>query len=323
MGTVRIAEETIRRIDGMIERDQGSSFRHFLGKVMPHMTDAFRTEDDGHRTHLGASLIGGECARAIWYGFRWATKPKFPGRVLRLFNRGHLEEARFIAMFLMIGCEVYQQDAEGKQFRITHAGGHFGGSGDGVVINLPELQAGLAALLEFKTHGEKSFTELAGKSWRKHYEHILDPSKPKVAFDGKGVRNAKFEHYVQMQTYMRKMGLTVALYGAVNKNTDDIYLELVTLDPIVGDQFLDRGTKIIFANIAPTKISQSPGFFGCMWCDHKPVCHLRAVPDVNCRTCVNSKPLEDGTWLCVKYDYVIPKETQLTGCQEYSRNPEI
>ena len=41
--------------------------------------------------------------------------------MLRLFNRGHIEEARFIAMLLTIGMPVYQQDAEGKQFRI-----HFG-----------------------------------------------------------------------------------------------------------------------------------------------------------------------------------------------------
>ena len=29
-----------------------------------------------------------------------------PGRILRLFNRGHLEEARFIALLLLIGVQV-------------------------------------------------------------------------------------------------------------------------------------------------------------------------------------------------------------------------
>ena len=47
---------------------------------------------ESSRAHLGASMIGRECNRALWYGFRWATVPNFPGRVLRLFKRGHDEE---------------------------------------------------------------------------------------------------------------------------------------------------------------------------------------------------------------------------------------
>ena len=30
-----------------------------------------RTYDGGHRSHLGASLIGRECKRYLWYVFRW------------------------------------------------------------------------------------------------------------------------------------------------------------------------------------------------------------------------------------------------------------
>ena len=29
---------------------------------------------DGFRSHLGASLIGKECERALWYDFRWVTR---------------------------------------------------------------------------------------------------------------------------------------------------------------------------------------------------------------------------------------------------------
>jgi hypothetical protein len=43
--------------------------------------------DNGYRAHLGASLIGTECERAIWYSFRWATRARHTGRLLRL-NRG-------------------------------------------------------------------------------------------------------------------------------------------------------------------------------------------------------------------------------------------
>ena len=252
MSNIFLAHKTLAAIDAALEADQGAKYRTFLGKVIPHMDDAYRGEDEGFRSHMGGSLIGGECPRAIWYGWRWVTKSKFPGRILRLFNRGHLEEARFIALLLMIGVQVYQQDANGKQFRISHADGHFGGAGDGVGVGIPDLDPATAALLEFKTHGEKSFKELVAK----------------------GVRDAKFEHYVQMNVYMRKMGLAVALYGAVNKNTDALYFEIIPLDIAVADQFLERGCKLIALEEPPKRLSESPGFWKCRFCDHKPTCHM-------------------------------------------------
>lgn len=315
--TIRIAYETLRKFEESVAADQGSSFRGWLGKVISHIGDAYRTGEDGHRTHMGASLIGGECPRAIWYNFRWVTKPKFSGRIIRLFNRGHLEEARFIALLLSIGCQVYQQDENGNQFRVSHVGGHFGGSGDGIVVNCPDVPTGASCLTEFKTHGEKSFVELAGKldEWRKHVE------RPKMyPFTGKGVRNAKFEHYVQMNIYMRKMGIPIALYVAVNKNTDDIYAEVILLDTEIADQFLERGEKLVWAEKPPAKINQSAGFYKCRFCDHRPVCHMGAAPDRNCRTCIFSKPVADGKWACTQPDVAtddIPKAIQLTGCDHY------
>lgn len=303
MPNVILATHTVAKIDAMVKADQGSAFREWLGKVIGHIGDAYRPGNDGHRSHMGASLIGGECARAIWYNFRWATKSNFEGRLLRLFNRGHLEEARFIAMLLMIGCEIYQQDENGNQFRISHAEGHFGGSGDGVAVGIPDLPPGTAALTEFKTHNDRSFTELKAK----------------------GVRDAKFEHYVQMNVYMRKMGIAVALYLAVNKNNDELYGEIIPLDSAVADQFLDRGEKIVWMPEPPNKLNESSGFFKCRWCDHRLVCHLKAAPDKNCRTCTYSEPAEGGKWICNRpvqpmgegANEVISKEVQLVGCEEY------
>lgn len=312
---VYIAHKTIAAIDNAIQADQGAAYRGWLGKVIPHIGDAYRTDEDGHRSHMGASIIGQECARSIWYSFHWAWKSNFSGRMIRLFNRGHLEEARFIAMLLTIGVQLWQQDNEGKQFRISWAEGHAGGSGDGVCLGLPDLPPQTHALLECKTHGEKSFIELAGKleDWRKYLE---DPTR--MAFPGKGVKEAKPEHYAQMQMYMRRMGLAAALYVAVNKNTDDIYLELIALDIEYADLYLTRGEKIVWMENPPEKLSQSPGFWKCRFCDHKPHCHLKKAPDVNCRTCEFSKPIEGGKWRCGKKDMDIPKETQLTGCDQYA-----
>lgn len=324
--TVHVALQTLAKIEDTIRADQGSSYRGWLGKVIPHIGDAYREGKEGFRTHLGASLVGAECARAIWYGFRWTTKGDHTGRLMRLFNRGHLEEARFIAILLTIGCTVYQQDENGKQFRISGADGHFGGSGDGVVIGLPELATGTAALAEFKTHSEKSFIELAGtlKEWR---EYCNDPEH--LVFPGKGVREAKFEHFVQMQVYMRKMGLSCALYMAVNKNTDDLYAEIIPLDAAIADQYIDRGEKIVWLKEAPKGISNSAGFFKCRFCDHNPVCHKGHAPHLNCRTCEHSHPVEAGQWVCTVGDDhgagpdIITPERAQTGCELYRKSHAI
>lgn len=317
---VLLASKTVAAIDEAIRADQGNTFRGWLGKVIPHIGDAYRQDDAPFRSHMGASGIGKDCARAVWYSFRWATQVSHSGRMLRLFNRGHLEEARFIAMLLTIGCEVYQQDANGKQFRISEAGGHFGGSGDGVVVGLPDLAPGTPALSEFKTHNTKSFAKLAED----------------------GVRVAKFEHYVQMQVYMRKMGLGVALYLAVNKDTDELYGEIVPLDMETADRFLNRGVSMVFMRSPPEQLKNaSPGWFGCKFCDHKPVCLLGAEPPKNCRTCIHSEPRQDGSWWCESKDrqmtmlfgprpgvseagetFQLSKERQLTGCTFWQKHPE-
>jgi hypothetical protein len=319
--TVTVAHRTLDAIEAAIRADQGGSFREWQGKMFPLATDAYRGQEEGFRSHLGASILGGECARHIWYSFRWATRKEHDGRTLRLFNRGHLEEPRFLAMLLMIGCEVWWQDEQGRQFRISWADDHAGGSGDGVGRGIPDLDPATAAVCEFKTHGEKSFIELAGKlpEWRAYREHRVGP------FPGQGVRIAKFEHFVQMQTYMRKMGLAAALYMAVCKNTDDLYAEVITLDAEFADQFIDRGEKLVWANEAPKRVSESPGFWKCRFCDDRPVCHLRAEPAVNCRTCISSAPGKAGTWHCrhPQHQILLSKELQQTGCADYARNPAI
>lgn len=312
---VQIAHRTLALFESEVKRDQGAAYRRNLRAVLPHIEDAYRDSEDPFRSHLGASQIGRECAREIWYGFRWAWRQRFSGQMIRLFNRGHLEEGRLIALLLTIGCPVYQQDENKRQYRISHSQGHFGGSGDGLAANIPDLSAGSMALTEFKTHSEDSFVDLAGPrdEWR---EHLADPSRSQ--FTGKGVRGAKFEHYVQTNIYMRKMGLAAGLYLAVNKNTDSIYGEIVPLNSELADQYLDRADKIIWMRDPPKKLSDSPGFYKCRYCGMREVCHLKAKPEQNCRTCAHGEPSQfSSDWRCGLLELTLEKSDQLKGCPRY------
>lgn len=293
--TIYLATKTLEAIEKSVAQDGGAAFRVMLGRVLPHIEDAYRAGDSGFRSHLGASLIGRECGRELWYGFRWVMKQKFSGRMLRLFNRGHCEEARFIAMLLISGMRVVQQDENGHQFRISRVGGHLGGSGDGIVYGCPDVPDNQPCLSEFKTHGEKSFVKLVKE----------------------GVQEAKFEHYVQMQSYMKEMGLWYALYLAVNKNTDELYGEIIMREDHVAEQYLDRGEKVIFMESPPKRIATTPAFFKCKFCNYSDICHKGAPVERNCRTCMFSQPLPNGTWHCQKYNCTIDKELQLASCTEY------
>ena len=306
-----LATKTLAAVEAALVKDQGAKFRGLLGKLVPQAGDAYSTKEDDWRDHLGASLIGRECPREIWYGFRWATLQKFDGRMIRLFNRGHLEEPRFIALLEMIGCQVWQLDANGKQFRISGHKKHFGGSLDAVVLGIPDLPD-QPVLAEFKTHGEKSFIKLVAT----------------------GVLSAKWEHFIQMQIYMGKNDLKWAIYCAVSKNTDELHLEILQFDPVQYQRYLDRSKMIIEVREPPPKINASPGWFKCKFCSHKGVCHGDDLPAINCRTCSFVEIGDDGAWICKNNEVITLAEiqgwedpieldasAQRKGCEFYVSNP--
>jgi hypothetical protein len=247
------ATETLKAINASIENKQKTPFRQ----------------------HLGASAIGHPCSRYLWYLFRWAKNYRHEGRILRLFERGNLEEERFIKYLKEIGCQVWSVDENGKQFKVSDHMGHFGGSLDSVIRGLVECPQ-LNVLGEFKTHNDKSFAR----------------------FKEQMLVEAKFEHYVQMQIYMGKMGLDKGLYMATNKNDDDLYLELIDFHVDVYTRYMDRAKLIIFAEEAPPKISNSPSWWQCTFCNFKDICHNDEVASKNCRTCAFSTPWPKAKWHC-------------------------
>lgn len=309
----KIAEQTLAAIDAAMFKDQGNKYRSLLRELLPTAEDAYREDDMPFRGHLGASLIGRSCARELWNSFHWVTKPSFEGRILRLFNRGHLEEPRLVALLQMIGCEVWFQDENGKQFRMKGHRGHFGGSLDAIIRGIPEMPDE-PILGEFKTHNDKSFQKLLAE----------------------GVHKAKVEHYAQMQEYMGTYSLSWALYMACNKNDDALYCELVPFNQESYTRFAERAAMIIDAVEPPKRINNSPSWYQCKFCDHSPVCHGAKQPEVNCRTCKHSRVADDGFWECRNPEALEKAEAQgwqdpidlmlkdqLEGCELYEVDPNI
>ena len=256
--------------------------------------------NEGFREHLGASLIGKPCERALWYDFRWVTAAQHSGRILRLFQTGHLEEERLVRDLRASGATVLEVDPEtGRQFKVEALSGHFGGSLDGLAVGLRESPR-TWHVLEFKTHSAKSYAQLVAK----------------------GVAASKPQHAAQMQIYMHLMGLSRAFYLAVCKDTDALYAERIEADPAEAERLLAKASRIIDAARPPSRISEDPAWFECRMCSHRAVCHEGAMAAVNCRTCLHSTPVEGG-WHCARHDRMRDFGQQLNGCRDHLFIPDL
>ena len=246
-------------------------------------------EKEPRRGYLGISQLGVECDRALWYGFHWASFEKFDAQKLRLFARGHKEEERFIEWLKPICEELLPLNPKtGKQWKVTAHNDIMAGHMDGVCKIDGEWY-----LLEFKTHGDKSFKELLKL---------------------KSVRAVKPVHYSQTQQYMHLAKLKAALYFGINKNTDEIYIEVLPYDADYAIIDFHRGLDCILDKdgTSSVRISEAQSWWQCNMCNYKPVCKGGKLPDRNCRTCRHSVACVKDTWVCEKFDKTLTKDEQIT-----------
>jgi hypothetical protein len=253
---------------------------------------------------LGASQIGHECERRLWYGFRWATMGEtFDGRMLRLFNRGHREEPVFVEELRGIGVDVREVDpSTGEQFTFTGCGGHLVAKIDGVGLGVPE----------------------APKTWH-NLGFKTSNAKTSAALVKSGVRDAKPEHWAQNQVEMRLASLERTLYLSVNKDTDELYGERIRLDEAEADRLIDKAARVIFSAEPLPRLSDDSAFYKCKFCPVSAVCHTPALPVASCRTCLHATPEKDGDgrWSCAKWAADIPADAQQAGCEKHLYIPAL
>lgn len=314
-----------------------------------------KDQEDGRRNHLGASLIGRKCRRELWYSFRWATDTKHKGRMLRLFNRGHREEDRFVDWLRQVGVEHYPFAPH-----------------DYVLAYHPESECYIKmSVQEWHNRPMTGLDQLDDVTGMVPHEHaarlrgieIPEPKQIRIRdvdghFGGSGdgvgryfpevhqllglpydewgltefkthgqksfekllaekVRSAKPEHWAQMQTYMHKLNLKFALYMAICKNTDRLYCEYVLAEPLAGQTFINKAVEIVHSTVPPKKIGQTEAWFECKFCDHIGTCHRGEAMAKSCRTCTHVAPVQDGRWYCGKWGQLVPKEAERAGCANW------
>jgi len=284
------------------------------GKIYQNYVDK---AGDWRRPHLGASVIGKPCKRAIWYSYHWCMEPKTQkdGRMLRLFQTGHREEARILQELRDAGINVISHTPDGNQIHLQDPQcPHFSGSVDGVGYgfeynDITEKIDG-PVLIEIKTMATAGFKRLQAK----------------------GVKSEKPEHYAQMQMYMHwtqntSAPIKIAKYLCTCKETDEMHEEFVYYLKDDADLYTRRAHEIIKAPVPPDRIKNaSEKSYNCRYCDYIDLCITKTkCAEVNCRTCAHSEPCHySNVWNC-SIDLTAYKTTedQKRSCDHHIYNDQL
>ncbi len=201
-----------------------------------------RIEDDA-RDYIGASIIGSECLRQIWYEFKGVKAEKVPSKIRRAWAIGKRLEGLILDWLEECGLDICRLWWDLQSSNIDQFRGHV----DAIWKKNDEP----FAIIEIKTAKNASFN----------------------IFEKKGVRVWNPQYYAQIQSYMGMSGIFSTYILVLNKDNSALCDELVTFD---ADYYaaLERKALMVYqAIIEPPRINGSPIFFKCKMCKFNKVCH--------------------------------------------------
>jgi hypothetical protein len=211
------------------------------------------------RDYLGGSRIGEPCARRLAYEITHTPVDDgmgFGGGLLRIFDAGHRFEDLTIGWLQAAGFDLRTRGRDGRQFGFSVAGGRLRGHIDGVIVAGPDVGITWPALFEHKALKQSSWTDLVKR----------------------GLRQAKPIYFAQCQLYMAYMQLEVSLLTAMNKDTQELYHQVVPFDPAEAQKLSDKAVDILRAVDAeepPPRIASAPDFYLCRMCPYARRCWER------------------------------------------------
>lgn len=213
--------------------------------------DLIERRKDGEHNYLGASQLGGSCERAIQYDYsRVPADPgrEIDGRILRIFERGHLIEARMATWLRRAGFKLRTGNRQRKQIGFSTLDGQFQGHIDGIFTHGP-------APLQYPCLWENKC--LGAKYWREIEKKGLSVARPEYA-----AQIAIYQAYLELHEHP-------ALFTAVNADTMEIYAELVPFEANLAQRISDRAAKIITATQAKETLPRpfaDSSYFECRMC---------------------------------------------------------
>lgn len=219
---------------------------------MCQSTDALHTlidnaclnQDRPSRDYMGASGLGVECQRSLWYSFH-KPMPIDKAQTLRKFDVGNALEPVVIKWLQDAGIKFFTPP-NGKQFSFKD--GLLGGSCDGVIYNIPG-DTEEPYLLEIKTSNGFYFKE----------------------FQKKGI-SANDKYAGQVQVYMNKFKLKKSLFAVVNKDTQELFLQIIKYDEFEALRLIERGHQTASMENEPDRSYSTKMDYRCKVCSYYKMC---------------------------------------------------
>lgn len=262
------------------------------------------------RHYLGASEIGDECYRKLFYSFRGVAKRIISISGIKAIQDGYQQEETTIKRLRALkNIELHNDDGNGNQLGFELLLSHFRGHVDGIIKGL--LQSPKTYhIFEHKAINEKRFNELNKSIQEKGEKGAL--------------RNFDIIYFSQAQIYMHAFQLerhylVASLPGGrghTSCRTD--------YDKKYAEGIIEKAKIIIFDNwTIPARLSDKREFYKCKFCAFQKVCHDGDFPLVNCKTCRYSEPINGGIRKCLKKEIDITDDFLMKGCQYHVYNPAL
>ena len=244
----------------MLDYNHSPSFAERLNSTI----DGALTDENATRVprdYLGGSRLGHACERALQFEFTATPRDEgqdFSGQTLRIFAIGHVLEDLAVAWLRAAGFDLYTRKGnrpDGGQFGFSVVDGRIRGHVDGIIAAGPEgFGLAVPALWECKT--------MNAKNWRACVKDGVTKSKPVYA-----AQIAVYQAYMEAQ--VPGISANPALFTAINKDTAELYHELVAFDASLAQRMSDRGVRILQATdvgeLLP-RITANRDFFECRFC---------------------------------------------------------
>lgn len=204
------------------------------------------TIEDDERDYIGASSIGSDCLRAIWYQFKGVKAQNVPPKFRRTWAIGKALEQVVYNWLCDIGMVIWRNYPE-----LVHPTmPYFKGNVDGIWVK-SERDHTPKAIIEIKTAKDASFK----------------------IFVKKGVKVWNPQYYAQVQAYMGLISINSTYILVLNKDNSDISDELVIFDAEFYKKLEQKAQMISTAVMPPPKINGSPLWWQCKCCKFNKVCH--------------------------------------------------
>lgn len=200
-----------------------------------------RVSDDA-RDYIGASSIGSDCLRQIWYQFKGVKAEAVPTKFRRIWAVGKRLEGLIVEWVREAGVDVETGDYTYTAQDMPYFQGHF----DGILTYKKER-----AILEIKTAKDASFK----------------------IFVKKGLKVWNPQYYAQIQSYMGMSGVFSTYILVLNKDNSDLSDELVLFDPVFYESLKQKAAMIYGAKVEPPRVHGSALYFKCKMCKFNKVCH--------------------------------------------------